>query len=197
MVMVSALSAVLAVAQYAPAPPPGQIKLAPSRWAVIGGEEVTLPIAEAKATVILFVAVDCPISNRYAPEYGRIQTEFKEKGIEVVRVYIDDTVAIKDIVQHGKEFDLAMTRAVFDPKHKLVKALGVTVTPEAAVVGSDGTLLYRGRIDDLYASHGRLREGEYRKDLREALNEIVEGKPVSVPFTNATGCGIPDAGDPR
>jgi hypothetical protein len=191
------LASVLALTQYNPAGPAKQIKLVASHWAVIEGESVTLPVPSAKATVLLFVAVDCPISNRYAPEYGRIFEDFKDQGVEMVRVYVDDTVPLKDIVRHGHDFDLTKIRAVFDPKHSLVKALGITVTPEAAVVGSDGALLYRGRIDDLYASHGRLREGDYRRDLREALKEIVAGKPVSVPFTNATGCGIPDAGDPR
>jgi thiol-disulfide isomerase/thioredoxin len=195
--MLASLAVSFALAQYAPSQPSAAIKLQRTEWPSIEGPTFQVPSAEAKATVLLFIAVDCPISNRYAPEYGRIHADYAGKGVEIVRVYIDDTVPKADIVKHADEFNLAMTRAIFDGKHVLVKALGVTVTPEAAVVGPDGTLLYRGRIDDLYVSHGRLREGEYRRDLREALTEIVDGKPVSVPFTNATGCGIPDAGDPR
>jgi hypothetical protein len=154
------------------------------------GESVQLPDPNAKATVMLFIAVDCPISNRYAPELGRICQAYKDKGVSFYRVYLDDSFTKDEILSHGKEFKMPNT-AFLDMKHKLVDMLGMTVTPEAAVVSSSGTILYRGRIDDLYLEHGRVRDGEYRRDLRVALDEFLAGKPISKPFTTAIGCGIP------
>ena len=158
------------------------------------GETIALPTPEAKATVVLFIAVDCPIANRYAPELARIQKELEPKGVSFLRVYVDPYFGPDDLKQHGKEFSLAMP-AYLDAKHELVKLLGVTVTPEAAVVGPTGTLLYRGRIDESYLEHGRGRLAPPRQDLREALDEILAGKAVSVPRTPAFGCGIPDGSD--
>ncbi len=37
--------------------------------------------AGTKATVLVFVGVDCPISNRYAPELERLEREFSPRGI--------------------------------------------------------------------------------------------------------------------
>lgn len=165
------------------------------RWSGtdIEGAPVSIPMPEAKATVAIFIAVDCPISNRYAPELARIRAEYEPKGVRLLRVYIDASFSAKDFREHGDEFKMGMP-ALLDAKHALVKLLGVTVTPEAAVVDSAGRLQYRGRIDDSYLEHGRLRLEEPRRDLRIALDEILAGKPVSVPATPAIGCGIPDGG---
>lgn len=166
---------------------------APLRWSGsdVDGAPVTVPVEGAKATVVLFVAVDCPISNRYAPELARIQGEYGPKGVKFVRIYLDSSFSSADFREHAEEFKLAMP-AVLDAKHEIVKLVGATVTPEAAVLGSDGLLKYRGRIDDSYLEHGRLRLEEPRRDLRIALDEVLAGKPVSVPLTPAIGCGIPD-----
>lgn len=161
------------------------------KWIDVEGKESQLPNPAAKATVLLFIAVDCPISNRYAPEMARMAKDLIPKGVSFVRVYVDDSVSVDDIRQHGKDFKMP-SQALLDGKHLLVKALGLTVTPEVAVVTPDGTLQYRGRINDLYMDHGRVREGEVRQDLRVALDEILASKPISKPFTVAIGCGIPD-----
>ncbi|MBS1714064.1 MAG: redoxin domain-containing protein [Armatimonadetes bacterium] len=166
-------------------------RLAKQDLADIEGKSVSLPAKDAKATVLLFVAVDCPISNRYAPEMQRLYKDFHEKSVTFVRVYVDDSVSTDDIRKHGVEFKMP-SAAVLDGKHALVKQLGMTVTPEVAVVTPDGKLQYRGRINDLYIEHGRLREGDVRQDLRVAIEEVLAGKTVSKPFTNAIGCGIPD-----
>ncbi|MBS1724565.1 MAG: redoxin domain-containing protein [Armatimonadetes bacterium] len=165
--------------------------LAPSSYKDIEGAEVALPSKEAKATVLLFIAVDCPISNRYAPEMGRLYNDFSPRGVSFVRIYLDDSVPTADILQHGKDFKMP-SHAILDAKHVMVKQLGMTVTPEVAVVDPGGTLLYRGRINDLYIEHGRLRDGQIKQDLRIALDEVLAGKKVTTPFTIAIGCGIPD-----
>jgi thiol-disulfide isomerase/thioredoxin len=165
----------------------------PLQWSGndVDGAPVAVPVKGAKATVVLFVAVDCPISNRYAPELARIQGDYGPKGVQFVRVYLDSSFGPADFRQHAAEFKLEMT-AVLDLKRELVKLVGATVTPEAAVLDSGGTLRYRGRIDDSYLEHGRLRLESPRRDLRIALDELLADKPVSVPLTPAIGCGIPD-----
>ncbi|MGI8922942.1 MAG: redoxin domain-containing protein [Fimbriimonadales bacterium] len=144
-----------------------------------------------KAIVLLFVAVDCPISNRYAPEIARIVDEYGRKRLKFFRVYVDASVTSNQIALHGKDFSLKFP-AVLDYEHDLVRKVGASVTPQAAVIGGDGTLLYRGRIDDLYSDHGRFKEKATRLDLRIALDEVLAGKPVTEKRSLAIGCGIPD-----
>ena len=83
------------------------------------------------------------------------------------------------------------TFALRDPAHTLVRLTGATVTPEAAVLGPQGRLLYEGRIDDRFADFGRAHDLASVHDLRRALDAIQAGKPVAVARTKAVGCDIP------
>lgn len=154
-------------------------------------QSVSVPAPKAKATVLLFVGTECPIANRYAPEIARIEKEYRPRGVAMIRVYPDPAVTLPQIARHAEEFKLEM-KAVRDGKRQWTKLVGATITPEAAVIGPDGTMLYRGRIDDRNVEHGRLLEEGFRKDLRIALDEILAGKPVSVKVTPAIGCFIAD-----
>lgn len=145
-----------------------------------------VPYSRSKASVLFFIATDCPIANRYAPEIGRIAKDYATKGVRCYRVYVLDKSHVAEVAQHGKDYSLPMT-AILDPKRSLVKETGVTVTPEVAVVNKLGMMIYRGRIDDQNVEHGVIRPG-YRHDLRIALDEYLSGKPISMPVTTAIGC---------
>lgn len=156
----------------------------------LNGFERRIPAPEASATVVIFVTVDCPISNRYVPEMRRIASEYGKKNVSFVLAYVDPYLGSDEVVKHHDEFQIQIP-AILDFKHQLVKAVGATITPEAVVIGKDGRIQYRGRIDDTYIEHGRPRSVPSRRDLRIALDEYLAGEPVSVPITRAIGCDIP------
>jgi hypothetical protein len=142
-----------------------------------------------EAVAFLFVGVDCPISNGYAPELNRIVAEFAKQGIDFYMVYPDADSTANAVRKHAHDYGYTAP-AVLDPQHQLAKRFGATVTPEAAVVGPNGTMLYHGRIDDLYADLGKQRFAATTHDLREALDAIVHHRPVAQPITKAIGCEI-------
>ena len=148
---------------------------------------------DGKASVLFFIANDCPISNSYAPEIQRICAEYSPKQVSCNLVYVDPDLTPADVRKHLKEFRYSGVPAILDPAHKLVQATGATVTPEAAVIGPAGQVLYRGRIDNVYASLGKRRPAATEYDLRNALDEALNGKTVSTPVTKAIGCYIPPA----
>ena len=78
-----------------------------------------------------------------------------------------------------------------DPQHQLVQLTGATVTPEVAVLTSDGLMPYLGRIDNWYADLGKKRREATRRDLRLVLTALLEGKPIQPARTLAVGCDIP------
>jgi hypothetical protein len=78
-----------------------------------------------------------------------------------------------------------------DLDRTLTKKAGATITPEAAVFSAAGEMLYRGRINNLYASLGKQRRQATEHDLRRALDEALAGKAVSTPRTQAVGCYLP------
>jgi hypothetical protein len=66
------------------------------------------------------------------------------------------------------------------------------VTPTAVVVDAQGTVRYRGRVDNLYAALGKTRQQVTSHDLRDALDAVLAGRPVAHPETEAIGCFITD-----
>ena len=143
--------------------------------------------AEKVASVLFFYCQDCPISNGYAPEINRICASHTNFAFYIVQVDPDLTPAAAK--EHAREYDLHAP-VLLDPQHRLVKLAKATVTPEAVVLGKDGQLLYRGRIDDLYAAPGKRRAQALQHDLREALDAIAAERPVKQKETKAIGCLI-------
>jgi len=143
------------------------------------------------ATVVLFTSSDCPISNRYAPEYRRLYEAFASRGVRFWLVYPNPADSPEIVRRHLNAFAYPM-RALRDPEQMLVKRAQVTVTPEAAVFDKGGQLTYRGRIDDRYASIGLERPAPTQHDLHDALKNMLAGERVVRPITQAVGCFIAD-----
>jgi hypothetical protein len=156
---------------------------------VDGNMHTPLAQTDKKAAVLFFLLPDCPISNSYAPEINRICADYAPKQVASFVVHADPDVSAREAKKHATEFGLTCP-VLLDPAHLLVKKTGVTIAPEVAVL-VDGKVLYRGRIDDWYAALGKRRPEPTQRDLRAALDAILQGKPVPAPTTQALGCYLP------
>jgi hypothetical protein len=143
---------------------------------------------------MLFVRSDCPISNRYAPELQRIHEQFADRGVAFWLVYPDPDESPEAIRRHFAEY-AHPGRPTRDPHHAFVRTTGATVTPEAAVFDRDGRLVYVGRIDDRFVDFGKARAAPTRRDLIDAIEATLAGRPVEPARTRAVGCFIPDLTD--
>ncbi len=155
------------------------------------GETVT-PLkvpASDRAVLLVFIASDCPISNTYAPTIAKLCQTFAPKGIDCFTVYCDASLTPSAAQAHHDQFGFPCD-ALLDPKQQLASFVGATRTPEAVVIGEGGLIIYRGRIDDLYAALGRKRFAATTHELQEVLNDIVAAQPVTVPWLPAIGCEI-------
>lgn len=156
-----------------------------------GKQHTPLAVGNAKANVLVFTTTDCPVANGYAAEIGAVAKDFADKGVKVFAVHVDPDLTPEAARKHAKEFGLTVP-VLIDARHELVRATGATRTPEAVVVLPDGSVAYRGRVNDLYAALGKKRPAPRTHDLRDALAAVLAGKPVSNPRTEAVGCSIPD-----
>lgn len=154
------------------------------------GRGHAVPAARSKVTLLFFIGHDCPISNAYAPEIGRIVREYGKKGAASFVVYVDPDLTAAAAKKHAKAFSLP-SPTLLDSQHRLVKRTEATVTPEAAILSPTGEVLYRGRIDDTHADLGKRRPAPTTRDLRGALDQALAGKPITTPRTKAVGCLIP------
>ena len=145
---------------------------------------------QSVATVFIFTRTDCPISNRYAPEIGRLYDTYAPKGIRFWLVYVDPKQPAEAARKHIAEYGYRAP-ALLDPHHELVSLTGAEVTPEA-VVYSGHRIVYRGRIDDRYVAFGKARPAAGTHDLENVIAALAAGKAVSPRTTRAIGCFISD-----
>ncbi len=142
---------------------------------------------KAKAFALVFVDVGCPLAQRYLPTLQQLDADYRDKGVVVLAVNsvpdsIPATAAMA--VRHGCSFPF-----VKDLDAACARALGVTRTPECAVLDAGRTLRYRGRIDDQYRPTGA-RSAPTTHELRDALDAVLAGKDVAVTATPVDGCPI-------
>ncbi len=151
----------------------------------------TLSAADSRPLeVLFFVMTDCPVSNAFAPEIQRVCDHYRERGVRCRLVY-EDLRAV-DFARHNQEYGYGGMPFVFDENRSIARLAGATVTPQAVVLDPTGTVRYRGRINNLYASVGRTRRQITEHDLRDALDALLAGLTVPVPETKALGCYIAD-----
>jgi len=158
-------------------------------------EEFTLPdvdgrdrslksLAGKNGTVLLFIAVQCPVSNAYNERMEKLAQDYKAKGISVIGInsnVAEDAAAVKS---HAAEHKLSFT-ILKDPSNKIADKLGATVTPEAYFLDGNNKLLYHGRIDN-----SRNAAQVESSDLRNALDAGLSGKTVEKTEAKAFGCSI-------
>ena len=133
---------------------------------------------------------DCPISNRYAPELDRLAATYASKQVSTLLVYEDPAIDAAKVKTHLASFyPKRPLPAIVDTDHSIAKAAGATITPTAVIYNSTGRA-YRGRIDDLYVSIGKMRREPTEATLRLALDAVLAGRPVATPETQAIGCYI-------
>jgi hypothetical protein len=147
---------------------------------------------KARAVILVFVCTDCPIANRYAPEIERLYELYRQRGIVFWLVYADPRDDAGKIQKHLSDYRYKIA-AIRDPHHRLVRQCKVTKTPEAALITPNGKQVYRGRIDDRNTDYGKARSEPTRRDLQEAIDSMLGGRPVRVATTEVVGCFIPDA----
>src|SRR5262249_45275714 len=143
---------------------------------------------DKKAFVFVFVETGCPIAEKYLPVLHKLERTYRDQGVQFVAVNSgpNDTVVATaaQAVDHVVEFPF-----VKDADCRVADALGAMRTPEVVVLDGKHRLCYRGRIDDQYRPGGQ-RPEPTRRDLVEALDAVLAGKPVAVSTTPVDGCLI-------
>jgi hypothetical protein len=149
-----------------------------------------LKVAQGHAAALFFVTNDCPVSNYYAHEIARICADYAHRGAACSLVYTDNTLSDEQAKKHAAEYGHGDYSRIVDRTHALVKATAATINPTAVVLRPDGSIAYRGRIDNSFAAIGVQRRVVTEHDVRDALDAVLAGRPVAKPEEPAVGCFI-------
>jgi peroxiredoxin len=171
----------------------GEIPAAPAIGTTI--EDFTLPdtsgterslksLAGKNGTVLLFIAVQCPVSNAYNERMEKLAQDYKARGIAVIGINSNVKEDADAVKAHAAEHKLSFA-ILKDPGNKIADKLGATVTPEAYFLDAGNKLVYHGRIDN-----SRNPDQIETSDLRNALDAALAGKPIEKTEAKAFGCTI-------
>ena len=168
-----------------PAPPAIGATIADFSLPDASGKEHTLAsLAGKNGSVLIFMAVQCPVSNAYNERMEKLAQDYKAKGVNVIGVNSNVGDSADAVKAHAAEKNLTFV-ILKDAGNKIADRLGASVTPEAYFIDASNKLLYRGRIDN-----SKNPEGVTSSELREALDATLAGKPITKTTANAFGCTI-------
>ncbi len=146
-------------------------------------------LAGEKGTAVIFTCNECPFSKAYEDRLIVLAKTYREKGVAFVAINANDPKVVP-----GDGFEFMVKRAeakgfpypyLVDETQEIATAYGARVTPHVFLLDGQGTLVYRGRVDD-----SREEAKVKNSDFKAALDALVDGKPVPVAETKAFGCGV-------
>jgi hypothetical protein len=162
----------------------------------IDGRDITsLAGPGVKFIATIFVATDCPISNRYLPLLARLAHEFAPRGVRLWLVYPNPGDTLAAVRAHQAQYPAASSLPqLLAPGTPFLAHAHAHVTPEAAIFHAGAVMsqpvLWHGRIDDRYLSFGTQRPAATRHDFADALNAVLAGKKPTPPAGPPVGCAI-------
>ena len=146
--------------------------------------------ADKKALVVIFSCNHCPYVQAYEERIREIQTEYASKGVSVVAINSNEDMGYpEDNFENMKKraveqkFNFPYLR---DEDQSIAKAYDATHTPEIFLFDEYRNLAFHGKIDDNWQEPNKV-QNQY---LRNALDELLKGKEISVPETFTIGCTI-------
>jgi peroxiredoxin len=136
-----------------------------------------------KAVVLMWISTQCPYSNAYNAQMKDLASAYSSKGVLFVGINSNKTEDLEKAKSHAKSNGHTFP-IVKDLENKVADMFGAQRTPEVFVVDSEGKIRYHGRIT---ADH---EDPKSSPDLKNALDEMLAGKPVARSETKAFGCTI-------
>lgn len=159
----------------------------------LDGKVFKLSDFKGKIIVLEWTNPNCPFVQRVYKEkiMTSVQKEFTQKG--VVWVIINSTNPkhrdyreASELKKIYSEWGATYTAYLLDLDGKVGKMFDAKTTPHMFIIDKEGKLVYAGAIDD----DPRGEKKEKINYVRNALNELLAGKTISVSVTKPYGCSV-------
>ena len=159
---------------------------------VVTGKTVSLDdLSDKKALLVMFICRHCPYVVHVQEELARIGKDYKDKEIDIIAISSNDPDYDSDdqperLKEMAENLDFNFPY-LFDETQEVAKSFMAVCTPDFFLFDKDKQLVYRGQLDDSRPGSGQLATG---KDLRGAIDAVLNGKPVREEQKPSSGCNI-------
>ena len=154
----------------------------------LGAERKMSEWSDKRALVVVFLGTECPLARKFAPRLAELSETYAESDVGFVGVHSNRQDTLAEIARFAKEHGLEFP-VTKDVGNQVADLFGAERTPEAFVLDQERVVRYRGRIDDQYAV-GVARGAPIHRDLANAIDAVLAGKPVDPAVTEVAGCHI-------
>jgi len=146
---------------------------------------------DARALLVMFICNHCPYVKHVAQELARIGRDYQPKGVGSVAISSNDVAAYPDDGPSRMREEKARVGYPFpylyDESQAVALAYRAACTPDFYLFDNDRRLVYRGQLDD---SRPKTTKPVTGKDLRTALDLVLQGKPAPAEQIPSIGCNI-------
>ena len=148
-------------------------------------------LARGKVAVVVFACNHCPYVIHIRDSLGRVAKEYQPKGVSFVAINSNDAAQYPDDAP-GKMPAFAQAGGwefpyLVDASQEVAKAWHAACTPDLFVLDQAGKLAYAGQFDSSRPGNGDPVNGH---DLRQALDALLNNRPVPSPQKPSLGCNI-------
>lgn len=165
-----------------------------------GKDHSLADLADAKLVVVAFVGTECPLAKLYGPRLAELAKEYGPKGVAFLALDSNTQDSPTEILHYQKINALGFP-VLKDVGNVVADQMKAERTPEVHVLDRDRVARYVGRIDDQFGfmpdGSSYQRSKPIRRDLAEALDQLLAGQPVAVANTKVSGCLIGRAREPN
>jgi thiol-disulfide isomerase/thioredoxin len=149
--------------------------------------------------MIAFLSNHCPTSQAVEGRIKKLVKEFKGKGLRLVAINPNDPAALRpdelgyskysdsfpEMKRHAEEQKFNFDYLYDGDTQKTALAYGCLATPHVMIFDKERKLRYQGWLDDSrYADEATVTS----PDARNAIEALLDGKPVLVAETKPHGC---------
>jgi len=159
------------------------------------GQTVRLEDFKGKPVVLEWTNPGCPfVRKHYQGNMQALQKAYAARGVAWLTVNSTETasadyLAPTALAQWVSDQNASPTAVLMDEDGRVGKAYGARVTPHMYLINAEGVLVYAGAIDSIASA--RVADIERATNyVRQGLDELLAGRPLSVSVNQAYGCTI-------
>lgn len=158
----------------------------------VGGSEVSLTdYGDASAVLVAFICNHCPYVVHIREEFVRFANEYREKGLAVIAISANDAETYpadgpEAMAEEADRYHFPFPY-LFDQTQEVAKSYRAACTPDFFLFDDQQVLVYRGQFDGARPRNEVPVTGE---DLRQAVDAVLAGTPISGEQRPSMGCNI-------
>jgi len=159
---------------------------------VVSGQICSLDSFAGKtALLVMFICRHCPYVVHVEQEIAKIGRDYRDSNLGIVAISSNDASRYPDdtpprLKEMAMRLGFAFPFCV-DETQDVAKAYRAACTPDFYLFDQDRQLVYRGQLDESRPGNNKPVTG---RDLRAAIDAVIEGKPVDRNQKGSVGCSI-------